>query len=719
LLQLALEHADDSDVSLAAEKWLNKELCDWPYARKRPRPSRLLRSGCIGVFEGHQSRVDGALYIDENILLSWSRDHTLRIWDLQVAAPRDTLEGHTSAVLGALLLPNGNVLSWSKDRTLAIWDVSTGTLVKRLVGHRGAVIGALLLNDGNVLSWSSDCTLRIWNLTDRHHSEVLLGHSSKVNGALELSDGSIISWSKDTTLHLWNRHSLKSPTVFRGHKSSIGGVSVVGGGRVVSWSGDPQSTSRRRGDRALCMWELSSGRLIWSTVAHERIIRGVILLSTGSILSWSLDGTLARWNTDDGHLERRYTGHNFWVMGAFELDGSRFITWSQDDTIRMWNLEDGTSTIVEEVARPIWSACPINSNSFAVWADGLTIWDIRDLSAPSLRLDGHSQSITGALFLLANRVVTWSVDETLRLWDLSTVETLIKTKSPVAGSSLIPGVDGYGDQHVEWVRGAISIQNGDVVSWSYDHSLRIWNPNTGKTKFVLCGHLYWVMGVIEVSGERLVSWSGDCDVIIWDYRVGTRIATLQGTRRQRKRRWWKDASTHDAFVLGVELINSETIVSWSEDCTLRIWDLKTLKEIRLIELVSTPDGLRSIDKYSLALWFEQSRRVEVWSILSGVKTSQLTLIEFKEKFPDHALAFGEENSEDIASFMSKDFSASVDQGVLKITHQVYGDLYWHGDRTLELYSLSYEGLICASLSEKSLGFIRIESFAPCTNEACR
>jgi WD40 repeat protein len=720
LLQVALEHADESAVSLAAEKWLDKDLCDWPYARMRPRPDRLLRSGCIGVFEGHQSRVDGALYIDEHILLSWSRDHTLRTWDLQMAAPRDTLAGHSSAVLGALLLSNGNVLSWSKDRTLAIWEVSTGTLVKRLEGHRGEVIGALLLNDGHVLSWSSDCTLRIWNLTDLDQSEVLRGHSSKVNGALELSDGSIISWSKDATLHLWNRHSLKSPTVFRGHKSSIGGVVAVGGGRVVSWSGDPEATSTRqsRGDRALCMWELSSGRLIWTVVAHERKIRGVIHLYSGSILSWSLDGTLARWNALDGHLQQRYTGHSYWVMGAFELDCNRLITWSQDDTIRMWSLDNGTSTIVEEVARPVWDACPIDSNRFAVWADGLTIWDVRDLSASSLRLDGHSQTTTGALFFYSDRVVTWSIDETLRLWDLSIVETLNMTKSPVAGSALIPRSDGYGEQHVEWVRGATTIQNGDVVSWSYDHSLRIWNPNAGKTKFVLCGHRYWVHGVLEVPGDRLVSWSDDCDVMIWDCRAGTRIATLQGTRRPKKNRWWKDALTHDAFVLGVELVNSETIASWAEDCTLRIWDLNTLEEVNLIELDSSPDGVISVDKYSLALWFEQTQKVEVWSILSRVKTSRLSLIEFNEQFPVHASAFGEENSEDIASLMCDDFGAIVDQGALKIKHRVYGDLYWHGDRTLELYSLSHQGIICASLSEKNLGFIRIEPSLPCTNEVC-
>ena len=109
---------------------------------------------------------------------------------------------------------------------------------------------------------------------------------------------------------------------------------------------------------------------------------------------------------------------------------------------------------------------------------------------------------------------------------------------------------------------------------------------------------------------------------------------------------------------------------------MRICDLNTLEEVNLIELESAPDGVISIDKYSLALWFEQPRQVEVWSTWSRAKTSRLSLIEFNEQFPVHALAFGEENSEDIASLMCDDFGASVDQGALKIKHRVYGDLYW-------------------------------------------
>jgi hypothetical protein len=98
------------------------------------------------------------------------------------------------------------------------------------------------------------------------------------------------------------------------------------------------------------------------------------------------------------------------------------------------------------------------------------------------------------------------------------------------------------------------------------------------------------------------------------------------------------------------------------DCTLWIWNLNTLEVINLIELDSAPDGVISLDKYSLALWFEQSRKVEVWSTLPSVKSSQLSLIEFNEQFSGHALEFCEENYEAIASLMCDDFGISVDQG---------------------------------------------------------
>ena len=63
------------------------------------------------------SRAPGAA---DGRILSWSGDHTLRLWGVD-GAPLATLEGHTGAVWGATVLPDGRILSWSRDGTLRLW----------------------------------------------------------------------------------------------------------------------------------------------------------------------------------------------------------------------------------------------------------------------------------------------------------------------------------------------------------------------------------------------------------------------------------------------------------------------------------------------------------------------------------------------------------------------------------------------------------------------
>ena len=95
-------------------------------------------------------------------VLSWSEDHTLRLWDGQSGAPLTVMEGHTDSIEGVQVLSDGRVLSWSGDETLRIWDIQRVAPLEEMVGHLGAVEGAQVLPDGRVFSWSWD-TQRLWD----------------------------------------------------------------------------------------------------------------------------------------------------------------------------------------------------------------------------------------------------------------------------------------------------------------------------------------------------------------------------------------------------------------------------------------------------------------------------------------------------------------------------------------------------------------------------
>ena len=71
LLQTAIEHADDSPVTISAEVWLEDENnCDWLWLKKVNRPRKVAINPCIRVLEGHSEVVMGASELSDGRILS-------------------------------------------------------------------------------------------------------------------------------------------------------------------------------------------------------------------------------------------------------------------------------------------------------------------------------------------------------------------------------------------------------------------------------------------------------------------------------------------------------------------------------------------------------------------------------------------------------------------------------------------------------------------------
>lgn len=125
------------------------------------------------------------------LLASCSSDLTVKLWD-----PSDeyknirTLPGHDHSVSAVRFIPSGTagspmsgnlLVSASRDKTLKIWDVTTGYCVKTLHGHADWVRDVAPSTDGRFLfSAGNDQVPRLWDASSGEAKSTFLGHEHVV-----------------------------------------------------------------------------------------------------------------------------------------------------------------------------------------------------------------------------------------------------------------------------------------------------------------------------------------------------------------------------------------------------------------------------------------------------------------------------------------------------------------------------------------------------------
>jgi WD40 repeat protein len=581
LLQLAVEHADNSPLTKGAEAWLEAGRCNWEWIRRIQRVDMVGIDPCIAVLEGHEGPVAGVLERPDGSLVSWSFDFTLRLWSNK-CDPLKVLEGHTHIINGALERRDGTLVSWSGDTTLRIWS-GEGDLLNVLEGHIESVRSVIERRDGSLVSWSDyDSALRLWSpegealkVFDGHTGDVkgvlerrdgtlvswaeddnsmilwsnecdplrvLDGHTAELNGILERADGILISWSKDMTLRLWSSEG-ESLRILPGHSWSVKGVLERCDGTLISW-----------GDNSPRLWS-GEGHLLRILEGHTSSVKGVLDLSDGRMVSWSDDCTLRIWSHDGSPL-KVLEGHTSWVKGVIEQSNGFLASWSLDKTLRLWSTEGQPLKVLQGHITAAEKVLERRDGTLVSWAeleDSLRLWSAEG-DMPNV-LKAHTGKVKEALEQRDGSLLSWAEDDrSLQLWN-----------SDGDKLKLLEG-------HAKRVAGVLMRSDGTLVSWSWDNALRLWDIK-GEPLNVLKGHTRWVEGVIELRDGILVSWSKDLALRLWTSE-GDPCQVLEG---------------HTESVKGVLERLDGTLISWSSDNTLRLWSSRG-EPLKVLEGHTAPVG---------------------------------------------------------------------------------------------------------------------------------
>ena len=240
--------------------------------------------------------------------------------------------------------------------------------------------------------------------------------------------------------------------------------------------------------------------------AHQRHVVTCLQFDADKILTGSDDTNINVYDTCTGALRARLEGHEGGVW-ALQYEGSTLVSGSTDRSVRVWDIEKRICTHVflghTSTVRCLIILMPTEIG---------TTPNGRPIVMPKEPI-----------------IVTGSRDSTLRVWKLPRAgdPSHIQTTPPQEDAEspyFIRALTGHGHS----VR-AIAAHGDTLVSGSYDSTVRVWKISTGETLHRLQGHTSKVYSVVlDYERNRCISGSMDNQVKIWSLETGSILYNLEG-----------------------------------------------------------------------------------------------------------------------------------------------------------------------------------------------
>ncbi len=644
--------------------------CDYfsRFNKPKEKPEVFSLLGDIGVIKSVAISKDG------RYVISGGEDKTIRVWETETGKVKE-LKGHTGSVTYvAISLDDKYVVSWGKDNIIRVWDIETGKEIKELEVYIKGVTSVAISKDGRfVVFGSEDNIIRVWDIETGKEVKELKGHTKGVTSVAISTDGKfVVSASDDTTIRVWDIETGKEIKRFKGH-SGISSLVITTDGKYVlsnaayKYKKDENFITYTYIEIELTLWDINIGKEVWIVRENykyyfdednnkkqefyiamsldgkyivfgeninngnyivvgeniDKVRKNTIRLLDGKtgkeikrfegvteavnslaismngryVVSGNKDSTVSLWDIETGKEIRRFIGYTDWVTSVvFSPDGRYVVSGSGNGAVRVWDLKTG-----KEIKRIVVLVEEEYINRIKTSTDSVLFGSNIDLTiSPDAKyVISNEGVVVGSKDTIASEPGSFC---TITLWEIMTGKKIMEREenglfdcstyfSYDGRFFFIRGSELYGGFKII---GIIDVKTGKDILSNLISSL------LGESG----GGLDPIVNSVDISPDNRHIIYGDNEgkIVLLDINTGMVIKSLKGHT---------DSVSSVIFSPDGKYVVS---MEGGEDNTIRVWNIKTDKEINKFE------GYNSVkfspDSKYLVLW-GKNKRVELWNIETG------------------------------------------------------------------------------------------------------
>lgn len=455
---------------------------------------------------------------------------------------RHTLSGHQAAIESlAFNIDATRLASAASDGTARVWNLADGTELAKFAGHGGAATSVALAGD-HAISGGADGSVTQWNAADGSAVRRFDGHTAAIVGLAVTADGgTLVSASADGTVRLWNMADGAQQHAIEVGTPLVALTVSPDGARIAALGTDHQVRLYSRQGEALATYQgpISPARSLFFTTDGARLVLATadrqVQVLAGSNLA-PLETLHARADlafvAPAGDAGRLLVGHTDRSIDVAHARASRLLEPAGQPIVAIVRSQDGSA---------LYTARQDGTVTSHAIGDGSTRYRVALGGEPiALATSSDNQWLAAAM-------------------KDGTVKLLAAADGAAVEHGVLSGIEG--------LNGPLAFTaDGKHLAVSAGQRVLLYDVANGSQVQAFAG------GGSPIVG--LAAGSEPSDVVVADH-AGVRVESRRHVGR---------LNGHEGPVTSLALLpNGSSLVSGSEDGTLRQWDLSNLQETRKLE----------------------------------------------------------------------------------------------------------------------------------------